>query len=342
MEEAQSVQQDHVTVLLSRRILMTIVHLIGATLTLEKLISLPSLAPSEDSSETYIKLDHPQMVSKKSKKLPPSAHYKQRYINKNFDSPLPGGSGSKSSAQRDDLQNKFFSLMLKQALRIRNEYHHKLKTKLHDGTLFAHLWEYVPVALEKLEIRSRIMSSYEMAMEGQTSSMFWLEHENISRQIRNAMRSSAEKWNENRIPELHAASRRGGLANKYINVSAYLETLGMSYAAAGRVLGWDYRTVKAMRHHFEAMTREQLLELVEQEDNPDGHELPQPHPSITEASSLRGGSREEAESRSVGLAPDDLSGSDGSAGDSGSTSRLDEGYGVAEYHGVIFHGHLPF
>lgn len=342
MEEAQPVLLDHVTVLLREGLTMTIVPLIGATLNLEELFALPSPTLSEDASETYIKLDLPQEVSKKRDTRPPSARYKKNYIAKNIDSPLPGTGGAKSSEQRNDITSKFYTVLAKQAQRIRNNYFHKLNKELDDETFHQHLWEYVDEARKILEIEWTVAGDYDLAMNGESSTKMWLNDENIDRKIRNAMANTAETWDEKKLPTLHEASRRGGLANKFENVSAYLETLGMSHAAAGRVLGWDYRTVKAMRAHFEPMTEEQLLALVEQEDSPHGYQLPQSHPGIKEASHLRSELGREAEPRPLGLAHHEHARSHGQTRNLGGSSGQPEEYAVDDYRGAIYRGKVPF
>lgn len=205
-----------------------------------------SLAPSEAVQQVR---QSPGIVSEK-KILPPSSHYKQKWIEKNVKSPLPGDSGSKSSARRSALQNNFFSLMLSQALRIRNDYFHKHRQDLDDETLFDALWEYVPEAMAELEITTPISNSYDMAMNGETSSRYWLEHDNISRFVRNAMASSAEKWSAKKIPDLHAAASRGGKGYKTYDLDSHLSTHHMRPDDAAQALGVSRRTIFNMRREF--------------------------------------------------------------------------------------------
>lgn len=219
----------------------------------------------------------PGIVSEK-KIRPPSSHYKAAWIAKNQNSPLPGDSGSKSSARRSALQERFFTLLLKQALRIRNKYYHKLKIELDDETLFATMWEYVPEAMAELEITTPISNSYDMAMNGETSSRYWLEHDNISRFIRNAMTSSAEKWDANKLPSLHAAASRGGKGYRTYDLDSHLATRHMRPDDAAQVLGVSRRTIFNMRREFADTdpTTGELRGEQETTSTPDGDESVEP------------------------------------------------------------------
>lgn len=208
---------------------------------------LSSLAPSEAVQQVR---QSPGIVSKRDNVRPPSSHYKAAWIAKNQNSPLPGDSGSKASARRRALQDRFFTLLLKQALRIRNKYFHKLRIELDDETLFAALWEYVPDAMAELEITTPISNSYDMAMNGETSSRYWLEHGNISRFIRNAMASSAEKFDPKKLPSLHAAASRGGKGYKTYDLDSHLATHHMRPDDAAQALGVSRRTIFYMRKEF--------------------------------------------------------------------------------------------
>ena len=211
--------------------------------------SLVTLPPAESVQEVR---QSPGIVSKKKKKnlLPPSAHYKRAWVEKNVKSPLPGESGSKSSVQRDDLQSKLFSLLVSQALRIRNKYFHKLKQTISEEDFVDEMWDYVPQALEELEITTPIGCAYDMWMNGETSSRYWLEYDNITRFIRNAISSSGEMWDKNKLPNLHAAASRGGKAFKKYDLSSHLATTHLSVTAAARALGVARGTIYAMRKEF--------------------------------------------------------------------------------------------
>lgn len=209
----------------------------------DALFSLPPLEVVQQVRQS------PGIVSEK-KILPPSSHYKAAWIAKNQNSPLPRESGSKSSARRRALQDRFFTLLLKQALRIRNDYFHKRRQDLDDEKLFDALWEYVPEAMAELEITTPISNSYDMAMNGETSSRYWLEHDNISRFVRNAMASSAEKFDPKKLPSLHAAASRGGRGYKTYDLDSHLATHHMRPDDAAQALGVSRRTIFNMRKEF--------------------------------------------------------------------------------------------
>lgn len=209
--------------------------------------SLVNLPPSESVQQVR---QSPGIVSRKKNLLPPSAHYKQAWIEKNVKTPLPGESGSKSSVQRADLQSKFFSLLVSQALRIRNKYFHKLKQTISEDDFVDEMWQYVAQAMEDLEITSPIACAYDMWMNGETSSRYWLEYDNITRFIRNAIASSGEVWDENKLPDLHAAASRGGKAFKKYDLGSHLATVHLSVTAAAKALGVARGTVYAMRREY--------------------------------------------------------------------------------------------
>lgn len=209
--------------------------------------SLVTLSSSESVQQVR---QSPGIVSRKKNLLPPSAHYKQAWIEKNVKNPLPGESGSKSSVQRADLQSKFFSLLVSQALRIRNKYFHKLKEPISEEDLVDEMWQYVPQAMEELEITSPIACAYDMWMNGETSTRYWLEYDNITRFILNAIASSGEIWDENKLPALHAAASRGGKAFKKYDLDSYLATAHLSVTAAAKALGVARGTVYAMRRDY--------------------------------------------------------------------------------------------
>lgn len=190
------------------------------------------------------------MVSEEKYSLPPSAHYKQAWIAKNVKSPLPGESGSKSSAQRDDLQIKFYALLVSQALRIRNNFFHKIRKPFDQESAVDEMWEHVPAIMVELDITTEISCSYDLAMNGMSSSRYWLEYDNINRMIVNAINSSAEMWSESYYPEHLEKARRGGLKGKRYTLADHVSTAHMGATEASRALGISRRTVYNMRREF--------------------------------------------------------------------------------------------
>lgn len=273
--------------------------LIGAVGTLDDVIT-DYVPDSLDESVQQVR-PSPGMVSEEKYSLPPSAHYKQAWFTKNVKSPLPGESGSKSSAQRDDLQIKFYSLLVSQALRIRNNFFHKIRQPFDEETAVEHMWDHVPVVMTELDITTEIMCSYDMAMNGMSSSRYWIEHDNIHRMIVNALNSSAEMWSESYYPEHLEKARRGGLKGKKYSLQDHVNTVHMGATEACRALGISRRTVYNMRREFAD------IDLTTGELREDTTPTTQPVSAVTDRLGSEAGAADGA--GLGGLAVDDPSGS---------------------------------
>lgn len=215
---------------------MPIVHLIGATSTLEELFSLPFISShSEKCKETY---SHPQVrVFRKRFTLYtptalPTREWKQE-----------GGEGRwRMEKDKSFSSRKLNSLLIGRVLSRMNH-----DPEVSDEELEQYLYELVPSLCIENDIAPPV-TGYDIATgNADRRSMTW---DQAIRTIRSAVAYAREMWDPKFYPALQQRAREAGRKGKKYDLAAHLATAHLNVTAAARALGLSRPTVYAMRREF--------------------------------------------------------------------------------------------